>query len=549
MKTNRTHALIGIVLTCQLMSLSCCAIEIEPWMSDSITLIPRPQQLTRKEGGFGLGPEAEICYSDVKLNQTALLLATYLGVAEENITDHFDEHANFVLQVNLIKDKELGQEGYELSIAKDQVWIKANTCAGVFYGVQTMRQLLPISIESRDDSTVTYALPCLEIRDAPRYRWRGFMLDESRHFFGKAQVKKTLDIMALYKLNRFHWHLTDSPGWRLEIKKYPKLTTLGSKGDWSSPENRGGFYTQEDVKEILEYAAKRHIVVVPEIDMPGHARAANRAYPEYSGGGTERHPDFTFNPGKEETYTYLTDILKETAELFPSPWIHFGGDEVSSAIAKWKDNTDVQALMHRESLNTLYDVETYFNRRMAHVIHELGRVTVGWDEVVDAGLKPDETVVMWWRHNKPEQLTKAIEQGFDIVLCPRIPCYFDFIQHDTHKYGRTWKGFCDLKGVYEYPEEPESYRPMDQARILGIQGNLWTERVHTVERFDYMTYPRLSALAEAAWTNPENKSYDDYAMRLKDHMRRYDVWGLGYFDPFSPASTPEPVWPEQKNSH
>jgi len=517
-------------------------------MSEDLTLIPRPQQLTQKDGCFKIGSKAEICCSDVELAHTAQLLARYLGVRDENITDKFGKNADFVLQLNQTRDAGLGQEGYELSIAKDQVCIKANTCAGVFYGVQTIRQLLPVGIESKDDSTVTYALPCMEIRDAPRYDWRGFMLDESRHFFGKAQVKKTLDIMAFYKLNRFHWHLTDSPGWRLEIKSYPKLTTLGSKGDWSSPTNPGGFYTQEDIKDILAYAAQRHIVVVPEIDMPGHATAANRAYPEYSGGGTERHPDFTFNPGKEGTYAYLTDILKETVELFPSPWIHFGGDEVSFAIKKWQDNPDVQTLMQRESLNTLYEVETYFNRRMANVIHELGRITVGWDEVVDAGLKPEKTVVMWWRHNKPQQLTKAIGQGFDIVLCPRIPCYFDFIQHGTHKYGRTWKGFCDLRGVYEYPEEPESYRPQGQTRILGIQGNLWTERVHNVERFDYMTYPRLSALAEAAWTNPENKSYDDYTMRLKNHMRRYDVWGLGYFNPLLPESTPEPVWPEQAQS-
>ncbi len=549
MKISSVNPLIIIVLGCLLFVLSSCVAGPKPIMSEGIALIPQPQQLIQKEGYFTVGHKTEICCSHDELAQTAELLATYVQVAAKNVKDGFDRQAGILLQLNETGDTGLGREGYALSISRRQVRITANTPAGIFYGVQTLRQLLPARCEANDDLNTTYALPCVEIRDVPRYGWRGFMLDESRHFFGKAQVKKTLDMMAFYKLNRFHWHLTDSPGWRLEIKKYPKLTTLGSKGDWTSPDNQGGFYTQADVNEILEYAAERHIVVVPEIDMPGHAASANRAYPQYSGGGTDRHPDFTFNPGKEGTYDYLTDILKETVDLFPSPWIHFGGDEVSFAIEKWKDNADVQALMQRESFTTLYEVETYFNRRMANVIHDLGRTTVGWDEVVDAGLTPDKTVVMWWRHNKPGQLTKAIEQGFDIVLCPRIPCYFDFIQHDTHKYGRTWKGFCDLKGVYDYPEKPEAYRPVNQTHILGIQGNLWTERVHTTKRFDYMTYPRLSALAESAWTKAENKSYDGYTGRLKHHLRRYDVWGIGYFNPFAPASTPEPVWPEQKKIH
>lgn len=548
MNTHKVSILIGIVLACSLSTLSSCTAVPRQVKSESASLIPQPQQMVQKQGWFGIRSKTQICYTDAKLAGTAQLLAKYIHVPAQNVTRDSAGTANMMLELNVTEDEGLGQEGYELSITEDLVRIKANTGAGIFYGVQTVRQLLPASIETNAHRGATHTLPCVDIRDSPRYRWRGFMLDESRHFFGKTRVKKTLDIMAFYKLNRFHWHLTDTPGWRLEIRKYPKLTSLGSQGDWTSPENPGGFYTQEDIKEIVQYASNRHIVVVPEIDMPGHATAANRAYPEHSGGGTEKHPDFTFNPGKEATYQYLTDILKETIDLFPSPWIHFGGDEVSFAIKSWNDNAHVQALMKQESLDTLYEVETYFNRRMANVIHELGRTTLGWDEVVDAGLEPEKTVVMWWRHNKPEQLTKAIEQGFDVVLCPRIPCYFDFIQHDTHKFGRTWKGFCDLKRVYQYPEEPASLRPISQTQILGIQGNLWTERVHNAQRFDYMTYPRLSALAEAAWTKPENKSYDGYTSRLRGHLKRYDVWGIGYFNPFAPESTPEPVWPEQKKT-
>ena len=546
MNRKNTCILVSLLAGCFLLTSSGCATASKPIMAKSISIIPQPQQVVEKDGRFVISSNVKLCYNDAKLEEAAKMLAGYVGVAEKNIRGDAVREANFVLQINADADKALGQEGYSLSITKNRVLVKGNTVAGVFYGVQTIRQLLPVSIEADERESARLALPCVEITDVPRYSWRGFMLDESRHFFGSEQVKKTLDIMAFYKLNRFHWHLTDMNGWRLEIKQYPKLTTVGGRGDWSDPESKGGFYTQRQVREILEYARKRHIIVVPEIDMPGHATAANLAYPEFSGGGTDRHPEFTFNPGKEGTYEYLENILRETADLFPSPWIHFGGDEVHFASKKWNDNADVKALMKKHNLKDLYEVETYFNRRMAKVIDRLGRTTVGWDEVVDAGLAPDKTVVMWWRHNKPDQLKKAIEKGFDVVLCPRIPCYFDFVQHKTHKMGRIWKGFSSLQGAYEFPEKPDNYNAAKSKHIIGIQANLWTERVHNLKRFDYMTYPRLSALAEAAWTEKENKSYDSYKKRLKSHMARYDVWGIDPFNPFDPASTPEPVWPEKK---
>ena len=420
-------------------------------------------------------------YNDARLAETAKILADYVGIGDKNVSGNVDMKTDIALRINPEADEDLGEEGYQLLIDANRVLVIGNTAAGVSYGVQTIRQLLPAGVETAEGKTAGFALPGIEIKDAPRYSWRGFMLDESRHFFGAEQVKKTLDIMAFYKLNRFHWHLTDVNGWRLEIKQYPKLTTVGGKGDWSDPENEGGFYTQEEVVDILDYARKRHILVVPEIDMPGHATAANRAYPEFSGGGTTKHPEFTFNPGKEGTYEFLRNILRETADLFPGPWLHFGGDEVHFASEKWNDNTDVQVLMKEHNLENLYDVETYFNRRMASVIDSIGKKTVGWDEVVDAGLDPEKTVVMWWRHNKPDQLNKAIENGFDIVLCPRIPCYFDFVQHGTHKYGRRWDGYCGLEDVYDYPEQPASYRPVNQKHVLGIQANLWTERVHNLK--------------------------------------------------------------------
>ena len=545
MKNNSVRVLATLLAGCLLLTFSGCASAPDPVMAQRVSIIPQPQQMIVVHGLFVISPNVRISYNDAELAETAKMLAEYIGLDEKNISG-LNKKADIILHINSVEDKSLGMEGYSLTINKKRVLIKANTAAGIFYGVQTVRQLLPAAIESLDKQNAPLALPCVKIKDSPRYSWRGFMLDESRHFFGAEQVKKTLDIMAFYKLNRFHWHLTDMNGWRLEIKQYPKLTTIGGRGDWSDADAPGGFYTQQQVRDILEYARKRHIIVVPEIDMPGHATAANLAYPEFSGGGTKRHPEFTFNPGKEETYQYLENILKETADLFPSQWIHFGGDEVHFANKSWNDIPDVQALMKKENLKDLHEVETYFNRRMAKVIDSLGKITIGWDEVVNAGLEPDKTVVMWWRHDKPAQLSKAVEKGFDVVLCPRIPCYFDFIQHETHKMGRTWKGFSSLEGVYEFPEKPENYNAAKSKRIIGIQANLWTERIHNLERFDYMTYPRLSALAEAAWTQKQNKSYGDYTERLSAHMDRYDVWGIEYFDPFDPKATPEPTWPQQK---
>jgi hexosaminidase len=319
----------------------------------------------------------------------------------------------------------------------------------------------------------------------------------------------------------------------LEVKKYPKLTTVGGIGDKSDPGAPAAYYTQDDVREIVAYAAVRHIQVMPEIDMPGHATAANRAYPEHTGGGDEKRPDFTFNPGREETYSFLTDILEETAALFPAPWIHYGGDEVHFANSQWIDIPEVKALMAEHGLKDLKEVEHYFNRRMADEIHRLGKKTVAWDEVVDAGIDPNNAIIIWWRHNVPEQLTKALDHGYEVVLSPRRPLYFDFVQDDSHQVGRRWDGYNDLKQVYDYPDFPAT-------EVLGMQASMWTETVQTEERADFMIFPRLTAIAEAAWTDGANKDYENYRQRLRAMLERYKVVGIKYFDPFTPENTPEP---------
>ncbi len=434
------------------------------------------------------------------------------------------------------------QDRYGVRVSKGEIGIMGIGPVGVFYGIQTLRQLLPVEIESPTPVTnVRWVVPAVKIADAPRYQWRGLMIDESRHFFGKAYVKQILEQMALRKMNVFHWHLTDMPGWRIEIKAWPKLATIGGKGNGSNPNGPVQYYTQDDIREIVAYAAARHIMVVPEIDMPGHATAANRAYPEFSGGGTTRHPEFTFNPGKEKTYTFLTDILKETAKLFPAPYLHYGGDEAHFSNKTWNALPDVQALMKKEGLKDRTAVEQYFNRRMAKVISSLGKTTVGWDEIVDAGVPADKCVVMWWRHNKPEALKTALDKGYQVVLCPRIPCYFDFVQHDSHKVGRRWKGkYGTLELAYKYPVFPEG-TPMDRlGQIVGIQACLWTEKVATPARANFMTYPRLSAIAEAAWTSADvKKDYADFQRRLKPMLKRLDLAGINYFNPFDLKATPE----------
>lgn len=368
------------------------------------------------------------------------------------------------------------------------------------------------------------------------------MLDESRQFFGKEEVKKLLDEMAFYKLNRFHWHLTDQPGWRIEIKQYPRLALVGGIGNYHDSIAPAQYYTQQDISEIVAYAAALHISVIPEIDMPGHATAANRAYPQFSGGGSARHPEFTFNPGKEETYQYLSNILKEVDVLFPSQMIHIGGDEVSFGNEKWKTDPAVQDLMKRQQLSSLLDVEHYFLKRMADTVVKLNNSILGWDEVTASSLPPDKTIVFWWRHEKKEELKNALEKGYKVVLCPRLPFYFDFVQDSSDTVGRRWPGnlFNELKSVYDFslnnlPGNVDKNSPL----IEGIQANLWTETVASKQRMYYLTYPRMIALAEAAWTQTDKKDFAKFEKKMKAVYPLLKAQGLYYFE--NPKRTPEPI--------
>ena len=429
-----------------------------------------------------------------------------------------------------------GKEEYRLTISAQGIVIRGGSPAGVFYGVGTLLQM----VENND-------LKIGEIHDAPRYAWRGYMLDEARHFSGEKRVKELLDLMARFKLNRFHWHLTDAQGWRIEIKRYPRLATIGGRGNHSNPnEQLAKYYTQEQIRDIVAYAAERHIEIIPEIDMPGHATAANRAYTEYSGGGSKEFPDFTFNVGKEETYEYLTNILREVRDLFPSKWMHIGGDEVAYGIEAWETDPHVQALLKREGLKNVKEAERYFMHRMTDTVAALGKTLIGWDELMDLNVKQESSVIMWWRHDRPNYLHKALDNNYTTVICPRKPLYFDFVQHSSHNVGRIWDGFCPLEDVYAFPDkwfEMWNVNEERQHHIIGMQANVWSELMHTKQRVDFMTFPRLCALAEAAWTNPERKSYENFTLRMEDVYRLFDDMGIYYFDPRNPNHHPEPAGP------
>lgn len=493
-------------------------------------IIPLPASYQAVNGSFSLSGETTIYVSDPSFSDEALFLQKRLFDIKRLPVSIQSQPGNS--SISLLKERNTDdhKEGYSLKMSPTGVTISAADNEGIFRGITSLLHLIITS----DDNSVA----CWNIEDAPRYEWRGFMLDESRHFFGKKKVKQLLDWMAFYKLNRFHWHLTDEPGWRIEIKKYPLLGYIGGIGNQSDRDAAPQFYTQDEIREIVRYAAERKIEVIPEIDMPGHASAANRAYPQFSGGGSERYPEFTFDPGNEQTYSYLTDILKEVDVLFPSEMIHLGGDEVHFGNEAWNHNDGIKNLMAKHKLKDLTEVEKYFMVRMADSLFAMNNKILAWDEMADISLPSKKTLIFWWRHDRPAQLEKALEKNYKVVLCPRIPYYFDFVQDATHTVGRRWSGdFADLEKVYSFsPEKWVQGARLQQ--IVGIQANLWTEVIATTDRLEFMAFPRITALSEAAWG--ENNNYDDYLDRLKLQIPLFEKDNLYFFNPFNVLEAPEP---------
>jgi hexosaminidase len=497
-------------------------------------IIPIPSGYSLMEGTFAWDGLVVLEKGDfpnqASFLQSELLRMTGISLSEGRVTGK---------RISLQQVPGLGT-GYRLKIGESAILLSATQEKGAFYAVVSLLQLIRASIPGTEG---TLQLPNWHITDRPVYEWRGLMLDESRYFFGMEKVKQLLDYMAYYKLNTFHWHLTDAPGWRIDIQAYPRLALVGGIGNHSDPNAPARYYRQEEIREIVRYAAERMIEVIPEIDMPGHATAANRAYPEFSGGGSDRYPDFTFHPAREGTYAYLSRILKEVDMLFPGNKIHLGGDEVSFGNQMWPEDPQVQQLMQKEGLTGLKGVEDYFFKRMADTLFRWNNQVLAWDEMAEAGLPRDQTIIFWWRHDKKEQLFAALNGGYATVLCPRIPFYFDFVQEASHRYGRKWAGaFAPLQAVYDFSAENLGLDATQQKKVLGIQANLWTETVDREQRLDFLLFPRIAALSESAWSAPDTRNFDDFMRRLPLHLKQYQDNKLYFYHPGMPDRHPEPVY-------
>ena len=505
-----------------------------PLLYAQVNLFPTPAHISKGKSSFVMYQKSAI---EGVGSEYAKQLAADLSQKLQLLDIPVQTSRLSMVHLELKPDAGYEEGGYLMDISFDAVSIVASSESGLFYGKEALLQLARFYQGS---------IPVCRINDYPRYKWRGFMLDESRYFFGKEKVKQYLDIMASLRMNVFHWHLTDEPGWRIEIKRYPKLTTIGAKGNYHNPEAPAAFYTQEDIKEIVAYAAERHIMVVPEFDMPGHATAICRAYPEVSGGGEGRWQHFTFHPCKEETYEFISNVLDEIIALFPAPYIHIGGDEVHYGNQSWFTDPVIQQFIKENDLKNEVGLEHYFVRRIADLVASKGKTMIGWDEIVDAGVSPSKAVVMWWRHDRKYQLVKALEQGFNVIMTPRRPFYGDFVQYGNHTIGRLWNGYNTIEDVYRFPEPIVHLMQNYEDQVMGLQMSMWTERIADAKRLDYMTFPRLAAVAESAWTPAKSKECSLFMQKLPLFLEYLDQLNIYYFNPFNPAERPEPAEPKRK---
>lgn len=434
-------------------------------------------------------------------------------------------------------DTAIAAEGYLLNVSSDEIRITASTSAGCFYAIQTLVQLIPLEHQPR------LSIQAVAIADAPQYKWRGMHLDCSRHFFSKEEVKKYLDLMAMYKFNIFHWHLTDDQGWRIEIKRYPLLTQISSvrketiigtpkdTGNKFDGKPYGGYYTQDDIKEIVAYAAERHITIVPEIEMPGHCIASLAAYPQYSctGGPFETLTTWgvckdVYCAGNDSTFVFLENILSEVCALFPGKYIHIGGDECPKD--RWKSCPKCQARIKSEHLGNEEELQSYFIKRIVTFLSTKGKTAIGWDEILEGGLAPD-AMVMSWRGVAGG--IAAAEQNHYVVMTPGKPCYFDHYQSKNRELEPlAIGGYNPLESVYEYDPTPKKLREYKKGYIMGAQGNVWTEYIPDFSHVEYMALPRMCALAEVLWSEPENKNYKKFIDRLSAQSEFLDTQNINY---------------------
>ncbi len=519
-------------------------------------LIPKPVSLTAGDGKFVLPANLSIIFTkNEELKKIAGLLASQLTAAGNTVTatEGNTEAANSIF-LSLSPDKTIPSEGYRLQVAANGVTITAAAPAGIFYGVQTLLQLLPKQIENNQNKkpVTAWAIPFVTIEDNPRFGWRGLMLDVSRHFFTVAEVKDYIDQMAKYKFNLLHLHLTDDQGWRIQIKSFPKLTEVGAWrvdktgtfGKFSAPlpnepKTYGGFYTHEDIKELVQYAKEKFINILPEIDIPGHSLAAIAAYPDLTcTPGTYRVNsgeqfmiwptdgkhfygilDNTLCPASEKVYDFIDKVFTEVAQLFPFEYIHMGGDETARNF--WEKSAAVKALMKKENLKNLDEVQSYFVKRVEKIIASKGKKTIGWDEILQGGLAPNAAVMSWRGMGGG---IDAAKMGNEVVMSPAEFAYIDYMQGDAIIEPPVYSTLL-LKKAYQFEPVPEG---TDAKLIKGGQANLWTEQVYNMRHAQYMTWPRAFAIAEVLWSPKENRNWNNFVSRVENHLERFDEAAIKY---------------------
>ncbi|MEN8126005.1 MAG: family 20 glycosylhydrolase [Bacteroidota bacterium] len=510
-----------------------------------IQIIPKPVELILDKGVFQFSENTQFVVVNASQKEIAnTLVNKFKKTAGWNLKVLNTKPQNNYIQ--FIIDGSLTTESYNLTVSKETIRIKASGNAGFIYGLETIRQLLPVAIESKEIvSNTDWVIPNLTIQDQPRFKWRGLMLDLSRHFFEKEYIKSTIDRLAMHKMNVLHLHLVDDQGWRIEIEKYPKLTEIGAWREdqediaWNGREKTkagkkgtyGGYLSQADLKEIVAYAATRNIEIIPEIEMPAHVMSAIAAYPELScfetpigvpSGGVWPITEI-YCAGKESTFEFLENVLLEVMEIFPSKYIHIGGDEATKT--NWEKCQHCKKRMKKEGLKDVEELQSYFVKRMEKFINSHGKKLIGWDEILEGGLAPEATV-MSWRGVKGG--LEAAAQGHDVVMTPGSHCYFDHYQGPQNEEPIAFGGFLPLSKVYQFDPIIDSMNEEEAKHVLGGQANLWSEFITTNSHSEYMIYPRIAALAEVVWSPKELRDWNDFSDRIKVMFNRYEFLGINY---------------------
>ncbi|MBT4680137.1 MAG: family 20 glycosylhydrolase [Flavobacterium sp.] len=497
-----------------------------------IGIIPKPLFQEMNKGVFVLDENIRFI-SDTELNQVSNYLKLYI---EENYQVSFTPQKESKKIVFTSNDSISNEEGYELKIGENSILIASKNSKGAFYAVQSLLQLMPIK-----SNGLAIAIPCLELQDEPQFKYRGMHLDVGRHFFSVDFIKKYIDLMARLKMNTFHWHLTEDQGWRIEIKKYPKLQEIAAfrnetlVGHYNNQPHQfdgkkyGGFYTQEQIKEVVAYANTRQVTIIPEIEMPGHSQAAIAAYPAL--GCTGEQVEVATKWGvfnevycpKESTFKFLEDVIDEVVALFPGKYIHIGGDEAPKT--NWKRCAHCQRLIKEKGLKDEHGLQSYFIARMEKYINSKGKQIIGWDEILEGGLAPNATVMSW---RGTSGAIEAAKEGHDVILTPGSHCYFDHYQSEDENEPLAIGGFLPLEKVYHFNPIPKELTEEESKYVLGAQGNVWTEYMKTEKQVEYMAFPRAVALSEVVWSSPENKNYSDFINRLEQYQKRLDQLDVNY---------------------